>query len=96
MERVYVIETLLAAGFFLGATVIYGCTPWHRTFPGRILFVVLMNFTVILCLIVASYFLGDYEGRSAVRFIIYTLTALNGLIILIAVVAGQVRGSKDV
>lgn len=94
MIKIYVIEVLVAAIFFIAATVVYGMTPWRDTWPGRILFLVLFNLSLVLTLIVASYWLGEYPGKEIVRFVIYTTTLVTAIVIFSAVIIGQVRGRR--
>jgi hypothetical protein len=97
MEELYRIEILIAAVCFVAAAVIFGFTPWHKTMAGRGLFTVLTNFAVILVLIVTSFWIGQYPARDLVRTILYSLTAVNGVICLAFVISAQVIGArKDV
>lgn len=94
MEALYRAEVFISAVCFIAAAIIYGFTPWYRSLAGRGLFVVLTNFAIVLGLITASFWLGDYQGREVVRTVLYTLTMINGVLALIFVITAQIIGER--
>lgn len=94
MEALYRAEVFIAAACFLVSALVFSFTPWHRSMAGKGLFIVLWNFAIILCLIVTSFWLGDYPAREFVRTLLYTLTMINGVLSVIFVISQQIIGYK--
>lgn len=86
----------LSAALAWAFVALYGFrSPWRSTPVGRSLMYVWVALAVVLSMIVATRYLGDYPGRTVLRVLIYTplpVAFAQFIRVLLRVQAGRERG----
>lgn len=70
-------------------------SPWRLTIVGRSLMYVWVSLAVVLTMITASFWLGEYPGRMWVRLVVYSSMPVAFAIffrVLVHVQRGRLRG----
>src|SRR5688572_29265576 len=78
MEAIYV--GYVAAGVYVILPFIYGITApdWRKTQAGASFMVMLIALALVFTLITTTRVFGEYQGREAVRAVIYGLVLVAG------------------
>lgn len=89
------VEVTVAAVIWLLAVASYARVPWWKSIFGRLLFSTILSIALVVSLVALSTWFGDFPGRDYVRYVVYSVSVVTGLLVLFGIIYAQMKGVRS-